>query len=146
MKLLIMTIFSISFVLLLVFATLMFCKLDYFNNNHYDDPSKEVFLSFNNFKTYYNLNPDRYVIDYDSDGDLLSLRMIETEYRRSKFKIKFKYFSFIRFWFWCKYKYKRYEDDQKMREFLSYVQNDIDKIRKKQKKKLEKQKRLQEKL
>lgn len=135
MKFLLILIFVFVFIGAIIFIATFAWNAGYFNRNKMNDPSDEVFLSFKDFETYYNLNPNRYIIEYDYDGDLKSLVMVETEYKRPKFKIKFKFFSFVRFWFWCKH-INKYEDDQKMKKVLEYVQQDIDNIRKKAEKEI----------
>lgn len=119
-----------------VFLCFFITKTSWFNDSHFSDPNNEIFLSFREFVDFYKLNPDRYMIEYDHDGDLLSVNVINiNRYGATNrlYKIKFKLFSFIRFYYWSKDNKKREkerDDNEKMRGFLEIVQRDIDSIRK----------------
>ena len=118
-----------------VFLCFFIVKTSWFNDNHFSDPNDEIFLSFREFIDFYKLNPDRYRIEYDYDGDLLSVNVINinrygTPHRL--YKIKFKLFSFIRFYYWSKNNKKlekQRDNNEKMRGFLEIVQKDINSIR-----------------
>lgn len=56
-----------------VFLCIFIAKTNWFNDSHFSDPNNEIFLSFREFVDFYKLNPDRYIIEYDVDGDLLSV-------------------------------------------------------------------------
>ena len=118
-----------------VFLCFFIVKTSWFNDSHFSDPNNEIFLSFREFIDFYKLNPDRYRIEYDYDGDLSSVNVINinrygTPHRL--YKIKFKLFSFIRFYYWSKNNKKlekQRDDNEKMRGFLEIVQKDINSIR-----------------
>ena len=127
-----------------IFVVVFAIKQDYFNQSGYDDGKSEIFLSFKDFIDFYNLNPDRYEIGYDQDGELRSLN-IKEEYDghdmycrpsvefRNKYKVKFKLFSYIRFYYWDKHKKnvkEKHKYNEDMRGRLELVQKDIDSIRK----------------
>lgn len=129
----------------------------WFNDNHYEDASSEIFLSCKDFIDFYNLNPDRYEISYDCDGGVRSIN-VKGEYeafniitgckrngKRKKYKIKFKFFSFIKFYYWDKHRRKinnkqKYNKD--MREMLELVQEDIDSIRERAEKEIREAERI----
>lgn len=118
-----------------VFLCIFIAKTNWFNDSHFSDPNNEIFLSFREFVDFYKLNPDRYIIEYDVDGDLLSVNVVINRYGTINrlYKIKFKLFSFIRLYYWSKdnkKQEKKHNDNEKMREFLEIVQRDIDSIRK----------------
>lgn len=119
----------------IVFLSIFIMKTKWFNDSHFSDPNNEIFLSFRKFVDFYKLNPDRYMIEYDYDGDLLSVNVINiNRYGTTNrlYKIKFKLFSFIRFYYWSKDNKKREkkrDDNEKMRGFLEIVQRDINSIR-----------------
>lgn len=126
-----------------IFVLTLVIKQNYFNQSSYGDGKSEIFLSFKDFIDFYNLNPDRYEIEYN-DGEPCSLNIKEeyNEYNmyyqygvqfRNKYKIKFKLFSYIRFYYWDKHKQKvkkKYKHNEDMRGMLELVQKDIDSIRK----------------
>lgn len=127
-----------------VFLLMFYLKQDFFNTRNSSDGRSEIFLSFKDFIKFYNLNPDRYEIAYDYDGDLSSLN-IKEEYEgydvycrpsvkfRNKYKVKFKLFSYIRFYYWDKHRQKvkkKHKYNEDMRGMLELVQKDIDSIRK----------------
>lgn len=130
-------VFMVAVIILGGFGFLYFfiIKTSWFNNSHFSDPNNEIFLSFRKFVDFYKLNPDRYMIEYDGNGDLLSVNVINiNRYGTSNrlYKIKFKLFSFIRFYYWSKDNKKREkkrDDNEKMRGFLELVQKDINSIR-----------------
>lgn len=127
-----------------IFVLRFAIKQNYFNQSGYGDSKSEIFLSFKDFIDFYNLNPDRYEIRHDEDGEPCSLNIRE-EYDgydmlcrhsvkfRNKYKIKFKLFSYIRLYYWDKHKQsvkKKYRHNEDMRGMLELVQKDIDSIRK----------------
>lgn len=120
----------------IIFLCYFIAKNSWFNRSGYKDPKDEIFLSFRKFIDFYNLNPDRYRIEYDYSGDLSSLIAINKDkygYIKYLYKIKFKLFSFIRFYYWSKNNknmQKKNDDNEKMKGFLELVQKDIDSIRK----------------
>lgn len=65
------------FIDLPIFLLVFYIKKDCFNQSSRDDGKSEIFLSFKDFIKFYNLNPDRYEIAYDYDGDLSSLNIKE---------------------------------------------------------------------
>lgn len=102
----------------------------YFNNRGSFEPHTEIFLSFKDFKNFYNLNPDRYDIIYK--GKSISVAIMKAK-DGNNIKIKFKFFSFVKFYYWCKIQRKNkknYENNQIKRRVLELVQNDIDNLRK----------------
>lgn len=102
----------------------------YFNNRGSFEPHTEIFLSFKDFKNFYNLNPDRYDIIYK--GKSISVAIMKAK-DGNNIKIKFKFFSFVKFYYWCKIQRKNkknYENNQIKRRVLQLVQNDIDNLRK----------------
>jgi len=102
----------------------------YFNNRGSFEPHTEIFLSFKDFKNFYNLNPDRYDIIYKCDR--ISVVIMKAK-DGNNIKIKFKFFSFVKFYYWCKIQRKNkknYENNQIKRRVLQLVQNDIDNLRK----------------
>lgn len=105
----------------------------WFNLNHIDDSDKEVYLTFKDFENFYNINPNRYMIDYDFDGDIKTLIIKENGYK--KIKIKFKFFSFIKFFYWCKY-IDNHKHNENMKKVLELVQEDIDNIRRQSEKEI----------
>lgn len=119
----------------LFFLCFFIAKTIWFNDNHFSDPNNEIFLSFREFIDFYKLNPDRYRIEYDHDGDLSSVNVININRYGTPnrlYKIKFKLFSFIRFYYWSKNNKKlekQRDDNEKMRGFLEIVQKDINSIR-----------------
>ncbi len=117
-----------------VFLCIFIAKTNWFNDSHFSDPNNEIFLSFREFVDFYKLNPDRYIIEYDVDGDLLSVNVVINRYGTINrlYKIKFKLFSFIRLYYWSKdnkKQEKKHNDNEKMREFLEIVQRDINSVR-----------------
>lgn len=127
-----------------IFVLTLVIKQNYFNQSSHDDGKSEIFLSFKDFIDFYNLNPDRYEIGYNYNGDLRSLN-IKEEYDgydmycrpsvkfRNKYKVKFKLFSYIRFYYWDKHRQKvkkKHKHNEDMRGMLELVQKDIDSIRK----------------
>jgi hypothetical protein len=130
-------------------------KQNYFNQSGYGDGKSEIFLSFKDFIDFYNLNPDRYEIEYNN-GEPCSLNIKEeyNEYNmycqygvqfRNKYKIKFKLFSYIRFYYWDKHKQKvkkKYKHNEDMRGMLELVQKDIDSIRKQAEKEIREAERI----
>lgn len=127
-----------------IFVAVFATKQYFFNQSDDDDGKSEIFLSFKDFIDFYNLNPDRYEIRYDYNGELRSLN-IKEEYDgydmycrpsvefRNKYKVKFKLFSYIRFYYWDKHQQnvkKKYKHNEDMRGVLELVQKDIDSIRK----------------
>lgn len=120
--------------LILVVITSWFCEIkgcqSYFNERGCFEPQTEIFLSFKDFKNFYNLNPSRYYILYN---DKKPNAAIMKERNGNNIKIKFKFFSFVKFYYWCKIQEKNkknYEDNQTKRRVLQLVQNDIDNLRK----------------
>lgn len=126
---------AICFLILILFVILWwFCYIkgyqSYFNERGYFEPQTEVFLSFKDFKNFYNLNPSRYDILYEDKKPKVA---IMKERNGNNIKIKFKFFSFVKFYYWCKIQRKNkknYEDNQIKRRVLQLVQNDIDNLRK----------------
>ena len=121
-------------ILILVVIVLWFCGIkccqSYFNERGYFEPQTEIFLSFKDFKIFYNLNPSRYDILYEDKKPKVA---IMKERNGNNIKIKFKFFSFVKFYYWCKIQEKNkknYEDNQTKRRVLQLVQNDIDNLRK----------------
>lgn len=127
-----------------IFIGVFAINQSYFNQSSCDDGKSEIFLSFKDFIDFYNLNPDRYEIEYSYDGGLSSLN-IKEEYEgydiyyrpsvkfRNKYKVKFKLFSYIRFYYWDKHRQKvkkKHKHNEDMRGMLELVQKDIDSIRK----------------
>lgn len=113
---------------------------NWFNQNHIlSDPDEEIYLTFKDFKNFYNINPNRYIIDYDSDGDIKTLIIKENGCK--KFKIKFKLFSFIKFFYWCKY-IDKHKHDETMKKVLELVQKDIDNIRRQSEKEIREAKKI----
>lgn len=127
-----------------IFVVVFAIRQKYFNQSSHDDGKSEIFLSFKDFIDFYNLNPDRYEIGYNYNGDLRSLN-IKEEYDgydmycrpsvkfRNKYKVKFKLFSYIRFYYWDKHRQKvkkKHKHNEDMRGMLELVQKDIDSIRK----------------
>lgn len=102
----------------------------YFNERGYFEPQTEIFLSFKDFKNFYNLNPDRYGIIYKDKS--ISAAIMKAK-DGNNIKIKFKFFSFVKFYYWCKIQRKNkknYENNQIKRRVLQLVQNNIDNLRK----------------
>ena len=116
-----------------IFLGIFIGRKSWFNLNHIGDPNKEVYLTFKDFENFYNINPNRYMIDYDSDGDIKTLIITENGYK--KFKIKFKLFSFIKFFYWCKY-IDKHKHNENMKKVLELVQEDIDNIRRQSEKEI----------
>ena len=128
--------FVILFVAVIGIAIFLGTFIDrniWFNLNHIDDPDKEVFLTFKDFENFYNISPNRYMIDYDSDDDIKTLIITENGYK--KFKIKFKLISFIKFYYWCKY-IDKHKHNENMKKVLELVQEDIDNIRRQSEKEI----------
>ncbi len=128
--------FVILFVAVIGIAIFLGTFIDrniWFNLNHIDDPDKEVYLTFKDFENFYNINPNRYMIDYDFDGDIKTLIIKENGYK--KIKIKFKFFSFIKFFYWCKY-IDNHKHNENMKKVLELVQEDIDNIRRQSEKEI----------
>lgn len=122
-----------------IFLGIFIGRKNWFNLNHIDDPDKEVYLTFKDFENFYNINPNRYMIDYDSDGDIKTLIITENGYK--KFKIKFKLFSFIKFFYWCKY-IDKHKHNENMKKVLELVQKDIDNIRRQSEKEIREAKKI----
>lgn len=115
-----------------IFIGVFAINQSYFNQSSCDDGKSEIFLSFKDFIDFYNLNPDRYEIEYSYDGGLSSLN-IKEEYEgydiyyrpsvkfRNKYKVKFKLFSYIRFYYWDKHRQKvkkKHKHNEDMRGML----------------------------
>lgn len=132
----------------IVFLSIFKEKTNWFNHRHFSDANNEIFLSFRKFVDFYNLNPDRYMIEHDTDGDPLSVNVIGESWYGSivrLYKIKFKLFSFIKFYYWSKDNKKREKkrnDNEKMRGFLEIVQKDINSIRERAKKEVREAERI----
>lgn len=60
-----------------IFVLTLVIKQNYFNQSSHDDGKSEIFLSFKDFIDFYNLNPDRYEIGHNYNGDLRSLNIKE---------------------------------------------------------------------
>lgn len=144
MNFLIFCLIFCTIICIAIFVLRFAIKQNYFNQSGHGDSKSEIFLSFKDFIDFYNLNPDRYEIRYDEDGEPCSLNIRE-EYDgydmlcrhsvkfRNKYKIKFKLFSYIRLYYWDKHKQsvkKKYRHNEDMRGMLELVQKDIDSIRK----------------
>lgn len=121
-------------ILILVVIMWWFCDIkgcqSYFNERGYFEPQTEIFLSFKDFKNFYNLNPSRYDILYEDKKPKVA---IMKERNGNNIKIKFKFFSFVKFYYWYKIQRKNkknYENNQIKRRVLQLVQNDIDNLRK----------------
>ena len=123
----------VAFIGIAIFLGTFIDRNIWFNLNHIDDPDKEVYLTFKDFENFYNINPNRYMIDYDFDGDIETLIIKENGYK--KFKIKFKLFSFIKFFYWCKY-IDKHKHNENMKKVLELVQEDIDNIRRQSEKEI----------
>ena len=123
----------VAFIGIIIFLEIFIARNIWFNRNHIDDPDKEVYLTFKDFENFYNINPNRYMIDYDLDGDIKTLIITENGYK--KFKIKFKLFSFIKFFYWCKY-IDKHKHNENMKKVLELVQEDIDNIRRQSEKEI----------
>lgn len=126
---------DIFLILILLTIIVWFCKFksnqNYFNNRDYFEPNTEIFLSFKDFKNFYNLNPNRYDILYNDENHVRVAIMKAKD--GNNIKIKFKFFSFVKFYYWCKIQRKNkknYENNQIKRRVLELVQNDIDNLRK----------------
>ena len=139
-----------------IFVVVFAIRQEYFNQIGYDDGKSEIFLSFKDFIDFYNLNPDRYEIGYDYNGELRSLN-IKEEYDgydmycrpsvkfRNKYKVKFKLFSYIRFYYWDKHKQsvkKKYKQNKDMRRMLELVQKDINSVRERAEKEIREAERI----
>ena len=123
----------VAFIGIIIFLEIFIARNSWFNLNHIDDPDKEVYLTFKDFENFYNINPNRYMIDYDFDGDIKTLIITENGYK--KFKVKFKLFSFIKFFYWCKY-IDKHKHNENMKKVLELVQEDIDNIRRQSEKEI----------
>ena len=123
----------VAFIGIIIFLEIFIARNRWFNLNHIDDPDKEVYLTFKDFENFYNINPNRYMIDYDFDGDIKTLIIKENGYK--KIKIKFKLFSFIKFFYWCKY-IDNHKHNENMKKVLELVQEDIDNIRRQSEKEI----------
>lgn len=139
-----------------IFVIVFAIKKEDFNQSSCDDGKSEVFLSFKDFIDFYNLNPDRYEITYNYNGELSSLNIRE-EYEgydicymsstkfRNKYKVKFKLFSYIGFHYWDKHRQrvkKKYKHNEDMRGVLELVQKDINSVRERAEKEIREAERI----